>query len=34
MDKSEKTLENIGYLRLLYKTVMYKPGTDIDEDDN
>lgn len=34
MDKSEKTLENIGYLRLLYKTVIYKPGTDIDENDN
>lgn len=31
MDKSEKTLENIGYLRLLYQTVIYKPGTDIDE---
>lgn len=31
MDKSEKTLENIGYLRLLYQTVIYKPGTAIDE---
>lgn len=31
MDKSEKTLENIGYLRLLYQTVIYKPGTGIDE---
>ena len=34
MDKSEKTLENIGYLKLLNKTVIYKPGTDIDENDN
>ena len=31
MDKSEKTLENIAYLKLLNKTVIYKPGTDIDE---
>lgn len=34
MDKSEKTLENIAYLKLLHKTVIYKPGTDIDEDNN
>lgn len=34
MDKSEKTLENIAYLKLLNKTVIYKPGTDIDEDNN
>lgn len=34
MDKSEKTLENIAYLKLLNKTVIYKPGTDIDDNDN
>ena len=31
MNRSEKTLENIAYLELLNKTVLYKPGTAIDK---
>lgn len=34
MNKSEKTLENIAYLKFLHKTVIYKTGTGIQDEDN